>query len=132
MSVSTVYVPKMESPCSRVNYLKYTRNLTLILCAQIEASENCQNDALIIYDGPDEDYAQIGKFCGFRLPDIVASSNNSLFLKFSTDHKTSRKGFNISYFTTETNIGKIRGAEQKQNKSEIGHRSQKKDHRACS
>ena len=63
-------------------------------------------DKLTIFDGPIEEAEQIGEFCGYRLPDVIESTSNSLYIRLVTDTSGQRRGFAMSFFYGQWDGGK--------------------------
>lgn len=61
----------------------------------IEASDNCGKDALFVYDGPNDTYPLIGKFCGDEIPaDVLTSSGGgAITFVFVSDDNTTSEGW---------------------------------------
>ena len=71
---------------------------------QLEASYNCESDALYIYDGPDEKSKLLNKpYCGYKGPSI-SSSKNYMFLRFITDSMDNGIGFLIQYESVKSKL----------------------------
>ena len=58
-------------------------------------SQACRYDYVEIRDKEEK---VLGKFCGGRIPQIVASSSNVMWVEFKSDHTQSRKGFTAFYY----------------------------------
>ncbi|XP_004625741.1 tolloid-like protein 2 [Octodon degus] len=65
---------------------------------EIERHDSCSYDYLEIRDGPTEENALIGRFCGYEKPEDVKSSSNMLWVKFVSDGSISKAGFAASFF----------------------------------
>ncbi|XP_067041555.1 tolloid-like protein 1 [Acropora muricata] len=67
---------------------------------QLEGAANgaCRYDYVEIRDKEEK---VLGKFCGGRIPQIVASSSNVMWVEFKSDHTQSRKGFTAFYYADE-------------------------------
>ncbi|XP_045485243.1 cubilin-like [Pieris rapae] len=63
----------------------------------LERSFRCRFDYIVIYDGPNEDSKQVGKFCGDSIPKTYTSSSNNLFIRFKSDQSISSGGFTVAY-----------------------------------
>lgn len=68
------------------------------LSLQIERHDSCAYDYLEIRDGPTEESALIGHFCGYEKPEAVKSSANRLWMKFVSDGSINKAGFAASFF----------------------------------
>ncbi|KAK9396207.1 cubilin [Crotalus adamanteus] len=66
----------------------------------IEDVNNCYNDKLKIYDGPDIHSRLIGTYCGVA-PSSFTSSGNSVTLQFTSDSYTNGKGFLLDWYAME-------------------------------
>ncbi|KAI0233877.1 Cubilin [Lamellibrachia satsuma] len=69
------------------------------LSFEVEASTDCSFDSINIYDGHDTSAPLLQTFCGHNVPGDVASSGNTIFVRFKTDHSGTYGGFNIYYST---------------------------------
>ncbi|XP_026250598.2 tolloid-like protein 2 [Urocitellus parryii] len=65
---------------------------------EIERHDSCAYDYLEIRDGPTEDSALIGHFCGYEKPEDVKSSSNRLWMKFVSDGSINKAGFAANFF----------------------------------
>ena len=52
---------------------------------------------MTIYDGTSIQSPSLGKYCGNSIPTSLVSTNNQLFLMFTTDSSVNGKGFMIEY-----------------------------------
>lgn len=50
-----------------------------------------------VYDGLDNTYPLIGKFCGNRTLGVMTGLSNVMYVVFYTDSSISRSGFNASF-----------------------------------
>ncbi|OWF42694.1 Zinc metalloproteinase nas-13 [Mizuhopecten yessoensis] len=71
----------------------------------LEYTLSCMSDALLIFDGPNDNATFLGAHCGTVPPASVLSSSNKIFLKFLTDETTTGTGFTVLY-TINQNIRK--------------------------
>lgn len=58
--------------------------------------ESC-GDFVDIYDGTSDGAAQLGRFCGNKVPAPVLSSGSSMVVRFKSDSSGSAKGFSATY-----------------------------------
>uniref|UniRef100_A0A8C2VAY4 Metalloendopeptidase n=1 Tax=Chinchilla lanigera TaxID=34839 RepID=A0A8C2VAY4_CHILA len=65
---------------------------------EIERHDSCSYDYLEIRDGPTEESALIGHFCGYEKPEDVKSSSNRLWVKFVSDGSINKAGFAANFF----------------------------------
>ncbi|XP_022668300.1 tolloid-like protein 1 isoform X2 [Varroa destructor] len=63
---------------------------------EVESHDNCVYDYVEIVDGHDNDSPVIGKYCGFKLPEDIRSSDNKLMLKFVSDSTVQKGGFSAT------------------------------------
>ncbi|KAK7478237.1 hypothetical protein BaRGS_00030495, partial [Batillaria attramentaria] len=63
----------------------------------IEASQGCMYDALMIYDGVDDTGHFIGAYCGTGPMPRLQSSSHALFVRFQSDSTTTGAGFSIQF-----------------------------------
>ncbi|XP_033747056.1 LOW QUALITY PROTEIN: uncharacterized protein LOC117332279 [Pecten maximus] len=71
----------------------------------LEYTVSCMSDALLIFDGPNDNATFLGAHCGTVPPASVLSSSNKMYLKFLTDETTTGTGFTVLY-TINQNIRK--------------------------
>jgi hypothetical protein len=67
------------------------------LSFDLEDSESCENDNLIVYDGQTVDTNVLGQFCGDAFPLLLESSSNVLLVVFKSDNERRFPGFKMSY-----------------------------------
>ncbi|KAJ8781082.1 hypothetical protein J1605_001125 [Eschrichtius robustus] len=60
-----------------------------------------QFDFLVIKDGATAEAPVLGTFSGNQLPSSITSSGHMARLEFQTDHSTGKRGFNITFTTTD-------------------------------
>ena len=75
---------------------------------QVEEHANCESDALTIFEGPELDFSERGKFCGYKLPSSIESTSNSISVEFISDSTSNRRGFKISYSLLHLHLGNLR------------------------
>lgn len=63
----------------------------------LEHSESCQHDSLEVRDGGFEYSPLKGIYCGNNFPPIITSSNQELWLKFTSDENIEYRGFRAFY-----------------------------------
>jgi hypothetical protein len=56
-------------------------------------------DAVEIYDGPDDTAPLLGRFAGNTLPPVLQSTGNSVFIKFFSNYSVNASGFSLVYFS---------------------------------
>ena len=57
-----------------------------------------------VRDGPAEEDKLFERFTGDQLPKIIMSSQQTLFVRMSTDFTTSVKGFNLTYMSGKCKV----------------------------
>ncbi|XP_067041460.1 tolloid-like protein 1 [Acropora muricata] len=67
----------------------------------VQGGSSCRHDALDIYDGASIRDDKLGRFCGQNKPMLLTSSGNYLYLRFTSDGTTEKKGFRATYNTTQ-------------------------------
>ena len=65
------------------------------------SSSVCPYDNLTIYNGDSDFSPLLGSYCGTVHPEVVYSTGNNLYIKFSTDKINSFRGFSISILVVE-------------------------------
>lgn len=71
------------------------------LTFEIEDEQDCGYDYVEVYDGPDDSSANLGRYCGNRVPPEFLSSGESLLVRFRTDDTINTKGFSVAYTLVE-------------------------------
>ena len=66
----------------------------------MEYDSGCDYDSLTIYDGVSSSSHELAKLCGESLPKDIASSSNTLHLRFISDFSVIDDGFVINYSET--------------------------------
>ncbi|KAK2098731.1 Tolloid-like protein 2 [Saguinus oedipus] len=64
----------------------------------IERHDSCAYDYLEVRDGPTEESALIGHFCGSEKPEDMKSSSNRMWMKFVSDGSINKAGFAANFF----------------------------------
>ncbi|TRY89102.1 hypothetical protein DNTS_004573 [Danionella cerebrum] len=72
---------------------------------ELEGLNSCGFDSLEIRDGGYETSPLIGLFCGTTAPPIIVSHSNRLWLKFTSDHSLTHRGFKAHWDGTLTGCG---------------------------
>lgn len=65
----------------------------------IELHPECDSDSIIIYDGNSTDNPTLGRFCGPKLPQIISSNSNEMYMVFKSDASVQRVGFVATHST---------------------------------
>ncbi|XP_022177373.1 cubilin-like [Myzus persicae] len=74
----------------------------------IDLDSSCDNNYVIIYDGPSPESPVLGKYCGNILPQNLVATSNELWVVFSSETgKNNRKGFNLTLESTQSGCGNI-------------------------
>lgn len=66
---------------------------------EIENHDDCMYDYLEIRDGPEATSPLLGRYCGYRSPDALKSTGNSVWMKFASDGSVQKAGFSLDYMT---------------------------------
>ncbi|CAG5044806.1 unnamed protein product [Parnassius apollo] len=77
--------------------LGYRISLKFIERFVIEDRPNCTKDVLIVYDWKDNEYIEIAKLCGRRLPPTYNSTFNQMKVIFRTDSEINLDGFRAQW-----------------------------------
>lgn len=72
----------------------------------VEPSDNCKHDGLVIRDGAHGYSAERGKFCGNQFPEKIASTRSDLWLRFDSDDNIEGRGFKAVYKFEKRNVSK--------------------------
>ena len=62
----------------------------------LEDSKNCSHDSVTIYDGDNETFPLIGRYCGNKFPIFMQSTGANLFAVFESDFNKTSTGFSIN------------------------------------
>ncbi|KAJ8911951.1 hypothetical protein NQ315_012762 [Exocentrus adspersus] len=65
----------------------------------LEPHQECSYDHLDIYDGPSPESPSLGRHCGAKLPHLIVSSGNQLYMSFRSDASVQRAGFWATHST---------------------------------
>ena len=63
----------------------------------LEASNSCQNDYVLIRNGHAPDSPILGRYCGSSLPSPIVASNNIVSVQFVTNSINQLSGFLLNY-----------------------------------
>ncbi|KAH8397671.1 hypothetical protein KR215_004540 [Drosophila sulfurigaster] len=64
---------------------------------EVENHDSCVYDYVEVRDGPTQDAALIGVFCGYKPPPNMKSSGNSMYVKFVSDLSVQKAGFSAVF-----------------------------------
>ncbi|XP_030376137.1 dorsal-ventral patterning protein tolloid [Scaptodrosophila lebanonensis] len=64
---------------------------------EVENHDSCVYDYVEVRDGPEQDAALIGVFCGYKPPPNMKSSGNSMYVKFVSDTSVQKAGFSAIF-----------------------------------
>lgn len=78
----------IEAPLDKAIVLNFT---------DFDVENDCDFDSLTIYDGVNTNSTKLGTYCGDKLPPVVVSTHNHLYLVFSTDSSNTAPGFRATY-----------------------------------
>ncbi|XP_028847382.1 tumor necrosis factor-inducible gene 6 protein [Denticeps clupeoides] len=73
----------------------------------IEDDTSCLSDYLEIYDSYDDVSGFAGRYCGDELPEDFISTGNVMTLKFLSDSSVTAGGFQLQYFTINSDFQAI-------------------------
>jgi PKD repeat protein len=101
-NLTTTFVGTDEDKVFRVHFTSF----------DVEPGEDCSKDALYVYDGPDDTWPLIGKFCGNTIPEDILTSigGGAITFVFVSDETNNYPGWSaeltcdsgIGVFTSET------------------------------
>ena len=60
-------------------------------------------DFVLLRDGNSSSSPSIGQYCGSTIPESSVSIGNAMFIKFKTNWRNVRKGFNMTYEAVKGN-----------------------------
>lgn len=64
----------------------------------MESQSNCRNDFVEVRDGSSAKSRLIGKYCGNKLPPILASTSNRMYIRFVSDGSNHGRGFSAALY----------------------------------
>ncbi|KAH8382434.1 hypothetical protein KR009_003503 [Drosophila setifemur] len=64
---------------------------------EVENHDSCVYDYVEVRDGPTQDAALIGVFCGYKPPPNMKSGGNSMYVKFVSDTSVQKAGFSAVF-----------------------------------
>ena len=72
----------------------------------VEPDADCSKDALYVYDGPDDSYPLIGKYCGNTIPDDILTSigGGAITFVFVSDETNTYPGW-VAELTCDSGVG---------------------------
>ncbi|KAH9509855.1 Deleted in malignant brain tumors 1 protein, partial [Bulinus truncatus] len=73
----------------------------------LEFASSCVFDYVQVFNGPNDNYQSLGKFCGSTIPIVSTSTNGPLYVVLRTDGSVVMKGFHAIYSTTASCGGKL-------------------------
>lgn len=59
---------------------------------EVESHQECSYDHVDFYDGGSPEDNSLGRFCGAKVPPMIVSSGNQLYMTFRSDNSVQRKG----------------------------------------
>ena len=74
------------------------------LTLQVENHDKCVYDYLEIRDGNDDSSPLVNKYCGYKMPPHVRSTNNRLYVKFKSDSSVQKAGFHARFIKGRTTL----------------------------
>ncbi|ENN72173.1 hypothetical protein YQE_11228, partial [Dendroctonus ponderosae] len=66
---------------------------------ELEPHQECAYDHVDFYDGSSPEALSLGRFCGSKLPHLIVSSGNQLYMTFRSDASIQRTGFSATHST---------------------------------
>ncbi|CAH1176432.1 unnamed protein product [Phaedon cochleariae] len=66
---------------------------------ELEPHQECSYDHVDFYDGPSPEAPSLGRFCGSKIPHLIISSGNQLYMTFRSDASVQRIGFWATHST---------------------------------
>lgn len=86
----------IEAPADKVVQLTFTK-------FELEAASGGEcGDYVAVYDGENDKATLMGKYCGSKIPPVMRSTSNKMFIKFYTDAFVNRDGFEAKYEPVST------------------------------
>ncbi|CAG9771064.1 unnamed protein product [Ceutorhynchus assimilis] len=93
------YYPASKDCAWHVRALPGHRIRLAFMNFNLEAHPECYFDYVQIFDGDSSKSSQIGRYCGPRVPQLIVSSDNQLYMTFKSDSNIHKKGFWATYST---------------------------------
>lgn len=76
----------------------------ICLPLQIETHDKCVYDYLEIRDGHEKTSPEIGRYCGYKIPEDIKSTGNKLYVKFVSDGSVQKAGFAATFVKGKTSF----------------------------
>ena len=73
-----------------------------IFSFQLESSDRCSFDYLMIRDGFNESASLVGKFCNDKIPPPVLTTDNQMWIYFRSDGTLTESGFSAIISVSDT------------------------------
>ncbi|XP_029345465.1 cubilin isoform X2 [Acyrthosiphon pisum] len=111
---STNYPKNYDQNLKCVWYLKLPEgNNVDIRFNDIDLDSSCDNNYVMLHDGPNPESPVLGKYCGNILPENLVATSNKLWVVFSSERgKSNRKGFNLTLESRQNGCGNMYAAEE--------------------
>ncbi|XP_071942939.1 cubilin-like isoform X2 [Antedon mediterranea] len=72
----------------------------------LETSNNCQYDALLVYSGTDDSLNYLTQLCDEQTkPTVVTTTGNEMYVRFYTDSSINGRGFNATFLANSNGCG---------------------------
>ncbi|XP_029345463.1 cubilin isoform X3 [Acyrthosiphon pisum] len=79
----------------------------------IDLDSSCDNNYVMLHDGPSPESPVLGKYCGNILPENLVATSNELWVVFSSENgKINKKGFNLTLESRQNGCGNMYTAEK--------------------
>ncbi|CAI6368736.1 unnamed protein product [Macrosiphum euphorbiae] len=79
----------------------------------IDLDSSCDNNYIMLHDGPSPESPVLGKYCGNILPENLVATSNELWVVFSSENgKSNMKGFNLTLESRQNGCGNMYAAEE--------------------
>ncbi|CAG9855331.1 unnamed protein product [Phyllotreta striolata] len=66
---------------------------------ELEPHQECSYDHVDFYDGSSPESPSLGRFCGSKLPHLIVTSGNQMYMTFRSDASVQRNGFWATHST---------------------------------
>ncbi|XP_050301020.1 bone morphogenetic protein 1-like isoform X2 [Anthonomus grandis grandis] len=93
------YYPASKDCAWHIRTLPGHRLRLAFMNFNLESHPECYFDYVQIFDGDSSKSPQIGRYCGPKVPHLIVSAENQLYMTFKSDNNVHKKGFWATYST---------------------------------
>ncbi|VVC39263.1 EGF-like, conserved site,EGF-like calcium-binding domain,CUB domain,EGF domain,EGF-like calcium- [Cinara cedri] len=98
---------RQNNICAWLANLPENENI-IIRFNDIDLESSCDNNYVVLYDGPNFESPVLGKYCGNTLPESLTTTSSTIWIVFYSDIKNSTKnGFNLTIESAPGSCGNV-------------------------